>query len=131
MIALAERLKYFVLVSKHRYQFYRGSIRGRCILDEILRSKGNRLDGTLKPDASSRPERGYDATCPDSVNPPSPYISLTSDLRVAEYSTINAGTTSKTTSTLIMKCGRAKQNKFNKLRYLRVQMENCAMKQRG
>jgi len=51
----------------------------------------------------------------DSVTPPSPYISVTSDPRVAEYFATNGGTTSGVVYTLKVKCGRATQNKFNHL----------------
>lgn len=51
----------------------------------------------------------------DSVTPPSPYISVTSDPRVAEYFSTNGGTTSGVVYTLKVKCGSAKENKFNKL----------------
>jgi hypothetical protein len=51
----------------------------------------------------------------DSVTPPSPYISVTSDPRVAEYFATNGGTTSGVVYTLKVKCGRGKQNKFNSL----------------
>ena len=51
----------------------------------------------------------------DSVAPPSPYISVTSDPRVAEYFATDGGTSSGVVYTLKVKCGRARQNKFNNL----------------
>lgn len=51
----------------------------------------------------------------DSVTAPSPYISVTLDQRVAKYFATNGGTTPGVVYTLKVKCGRAKQNKFNSL----------------
>jgi hypothetical protein len=51
----------------------------------------------------------------DSMSPQSPYISVTSDPRVAEYFATNGGTMAGVVYTLKVKCGRAKQNEFNNL----------------
>lgn len=50
----------------------------------------------------------------DSRNPLSPFISVTTNPKVAEYFATNEGTTSGTVYELKVGCGRARQNKFNK-----------------
>ena len=94
---------------------YRGDSRGGVAW---MKSHGARegghmtaLNQTLLPDQDSVMKKH----ARDSVTPPSPYISVTSDPRVAEYFATNGGTTPGIVYTLKVKCGRAKQNKFNNL----------------
>jgi RHS repeat-associated protein len=95
--------------------FYRGDSRGGV---SWMRSHGARSSGYLS--AVQQTERlNQDGVMKqhafDSVTPASPYISVTTDPKVAEFFATNGGSTTGTVYTLKIKCGRAKQNKFNRM----------------